>query len=514
MNYTISGITLDNQQQKIAVANDNHILVVAGAGSGKTLTIIGKIHNLLYEQKIDYKDILCISFTNAASSNLKNKLLKEFNKDIEVYTFHKLALNIIKKYNIKYRIADEDTLLNIIYEFIFIDLLNNSFFMKLILFYFEKLNKKNSIKESYLNFLDTNIKDIELFIKLIHTFLKLFKCNNYDIKDFKIFLKKIKMTLNLKKYKKQKIFLIISLNIYIKYQKYLDEKSQIDFDDMLIKATTLIKENKKMLNYKYIIIDEYQDTSLIRFKLISEIINNTHAKLMVVGDDFQSIYRFTGCNINLFINFNKYFKDAKILKIENTYRNSQELINIAGKFVMKNKYQLKKNLKSNKHLNKPIKIIFYKNFINTFIKIINMIYEINKNRILILGRNNNDINIIINNRDFIKKENKILYKKNPNIDLYFMTVHKSKGLEEENVIIINLNDSILGFPNKIKDDKIIRLVNDSFEHISFSEERRLFYVALTRTKNYCYILTKKNNESIFVKELIKHHKKNIEIIDT
>ena len=97
--------------------------------------------------------------------------------------------------------------------------------------------------------------------------------------------------------------------------------------------------------------------------------------------------------------------------------------------------------------------------------------------------------------------NKLIYKKNSNINIYFMTVHKSKGLEEENVIIINLENKFLGFPNQIKDDKILRLVSKQFEKYPYSEERRLFYVALTRTKNYTYLLTPKNNKSIFISEI-------------
>ena len=130
---------------------------------------------------------------------------------------------------------------------------------------------------------------------------------------------------------------------------------------------------------------------------------------MVVGDDFQSIYKFTGCNIDLFVNFKSFFNEATIYKIENTYRNSQELIKIAGDFVMKNKFQIKKNLKSNKCLDKPIKIIYYTNFINSFIKIIEDLYKNYKEKILILGRNNNDINKIINNKYFYKENDRIIY---------------------------------------------------------------------------------------------------------
>lgn len=511
MNYKVCGNTLDKQQQEIAEDKSNHILVVAGAGSGKTLTIIGKIYNLINVEKINYKDILCISFTKASSESLKDKLFKEFKKNIEVYTFHKLSLNILKKCNKKYSISGEDTLILIIHEFLFVDVLNNTLFMKMILKYFNiKSNKKNIINK-YNYFLNNN-KNISIFINLIHTFLKLFKCNDYKLKDFNQFLKKIKYTLNLKSYKKKKIYLIIALNIYIKYQTYLDKNNEIDFDDMIIKTTHFLKVLNIKLNYKYIIIDEYQDTSLVRFNLVKEIINNTNSKLMVVGDDFQSIYRFTGCDLKLFLNFNHFFKDAKILKIENTYRNSQELIKIAGDFVMKNRCQIKKNLKSNKKLTKPIKIVYYKNFINAFIKIINHIYNLSKEPILILGRNNNDINMIIKSNNFNLKDNKIIYKQNKDIDMYYMTVHKSKGLEEENVIIINLIDNLLGFPSKIEDDKILKLINKSKEKIPFSEERRLFYVALTRTKNYVYLLSLKNKESIFIKELASNFKNEIEVI--
>ena len=99
------------------------------------------------------------------------------------------------------------------------------------------------------------------------------------------------------------------------------------------------------------------------------------------------------------------------------------------------------------------------------------------------------------------------------MNLRYLTVHRSKGLEADNVIVINMNNDKLGFPSQIEEDKILRLVNNSKEKYLYEEERRLFYVALTRTKNNVYLLTQKNKESIFIKELEKEHKKNIEIIN-
>lgn len=232
---------------------------------------------------------------------------------------------------------------------------------------------------------------------------------------------------------------------------------------------------------------------------------------MVVGDDFQSIYRFTGCDLSLFINFTHYFKDAKIMKIQNTYRNSQELIKVAGDFVMKNKKQISKKLRSSKKLEKPIQIIYYHNLKKSFQDLVVKIYQNTHKPILVLGRNNKDIGFVLNREFQLKKDGKIMYKLDTNIELYYLTVHKSKGLEEENVIIINLVDSYLGFPNQIKDEKVLRFVCRNNEKYSFSEERRLFYVALTRTKNYVYLLVPYKSPSIFIKELERDYAKMLTI---
>lgn len=326
------------------------------------------------------------------------------------------------------------------------------------------------------------------------------KCNNYNLSDFLIFLSKIKKTLNYRKYRQEKTLLTMILNCFIKYQTYLIENNEIDFDDMIIKATKLVTESHFLKNIKYIIIDEYQDTSLIRFNLIKEIIKKNNSKLMVVGDDYQSIYKFTGCNLSLFLNFSTYFPDAKIMKLEQTYRNSQQLIEIAGKFIMKNKYQIKKELYSKKNLKNPIKIINYHDIQKSFLQIIKELSNNINQKILVLGRNNFDINDILNNEIKLKQD-KLIIKNYETLDITYMTIHKSKGLESDNVILLNLRQEITGFPSQIKDSQLFRLINKK-DIYPYSEERRLFYVALTRTKNYVYLLTPNKNPSIFIQELI------------
>ena len=296
-------------------------------------------------------------------------------------------------------------------------------------------------------------------------------------------------------------------NIYILYEKELKKEKALDFNDMINKSLNALKMNGIQKKWKYIIIDEYQDTSLTKFYLINEIKKITKAKLLAVGDDFQSIYRFTGCNLNIFLNFTSYFSYAKIFQIINTYRNPQELIDIAGKFVMKNKLQQKKNLHSSKHLENPIVLYYKDNKVKALKEILTILNKQNCNDILVLGRNNNDINNYVDNL-FQKKDNFFSYN---NIRFRYLTIHKSKGLESETVILINMEDTPLGMPTKIKNEKILKYVNNTQDYFPYEEERRLFYVALTRTKNKVYIICPYQKESIFIKELRKN-KKNIEII--
>lgn len=484
----LGNFELDEQQKEIVLDESENLLVIAGAGSGKTLTIIAKIKYLVENKNINPNEILCISFTKEATISLKNKIEKEINQKIDVYTFHKLSLNIL---NNKYNISDENMLDMIIDEFFKIDVFNSKIVFNKLLKY---LNLKN--RRQYDEFIIYNKKELEQLQKLVKIFIKLFKTNNYQLEDFIKFKRKI-ISFNIVRYMKEKDLLILILNIYLKYETYLKDNDEIDFDDMLIKAIEKLTIYKKT---KYIIIDEYQDTSFLRFKLIQKLKKITGSKLVVVGDDFQSIYRFTGCDIDLFLNFRKYFKNAKILKIEKTYRNSNELIKIAGSFVMKNKNQIRKNLKSDKKIDFPVNIVYYNDKKIVLEKLIEHIYNETKLPILVLGRNNKDIYEYVNLDNFEIKNDNIIYKSNLNIKIRYLTVHKSKGLEEENVIVLNMIDKIDGFPNKMKDDRILRLVT-KYEKYKFAEERRLFYVALTRTRNKVYLLTEKNKESIFIKEL-------------
>jgi DNA helicase-4 len=289
-----------------------------------------------------------------------------------------------------------------------------------------------------------------------------------------------------------------------------------------------LKEANIGVDYNYIIIDEYQDISMQRYNLTKRISDLFEAKIMAVGDDWQSIFGFAGSEISLFTEFSKYLDGAKKIPIVNTYRNSQELIDIAGEFIQKNKHQIEKQLKSIKHLINPVEIYVYddtKPFVADYTKpiaisnIIEQIYSDNpEGTILLMGRYKNDINTIIKS-DMFAKENKekIICKQVPNANIEFLTIHSSKGLGYDNCILINASNEQYGFPSLIEDEPIIKLIKPKFnEEIDYPEERRLFYVALTRTKNKLYVVSPVSHVSSFVKEIKDYenvilHEKTVEV---
>jgi len=346
--------------------------------------------------------------------------------------------------------------------------------------------------------------------KLIESFIHLSKSRRLYNSLLTDLVSDSNLTKNRFLLERQKLFLQFVLPIIAKYDKTLKERNEIDFNDMINHATDIIKENKNPYKYQYIIVDEYQDISYARFNLIKEIRDLCGSRLVCVGDDWQSIYRFAGSDISLFSNFEKYVNKSEKLLIENTYRNSQALINISSKFIQKNPKQIKKTPKSRKEsITDPVKFVYYKeeSIEETFINEIQLlINKYGKHKILVLGRHSFDIDDFIklstNNRiKYIERSDKLIVQGFEDVEIKYITVHKSKGLEADNVIILNLKNDLLGFPNKMSDDPILSLLLSDNEDYLFAEERRLFYVALTRTKNEV-VLFIPSQISLFANELL------------
>ena len=367
---------------------------------------------------------------------------------------------------------------------------------------------------------------IRKLVNLICRFISNFKVNGYKQDDFN---RMYHSTQNVR----SRLFLDICADCYLEYERWLKENKAVDFEDLINESARIlneVKEMKQKLNFRYIIVDEYQDISRQRFDLTKALSEVTDAKIIAVGDDWQSIYAFSGSDITLFTKFAEKMGYAKMLKIVKTYRNSQEVIDIAGNFIQKNKEQIPKRLISPKRINDPVIIYTYDSkykaksadrrsgtnyamakAVETALDQL-IAYKKQEHKdsgpILLLGRFNFDGDLLERSGlfEYQRHGDKIKSVKHPGLDITFMTAHSSKGLGYDDVIIVNGKNETYGFPSKIEDDPVLSFVIKGDRSIDYAEERRLFYVAMTRTKNRVFVVAPEQNPSEFLLEIKKDYK--------
>ena len=367
---------------------------------------------------------------------------------------------------------------------------------------------------------------IRKLLNLVCRFISNFKVNGYQVEEFN---RMYHSTQNVR----SRLFLDICNDCYLEYERWLKENKAVDFEDMINESARILREVKEMkqkLDFKYIIVDEYQDISKQRFDLTTALSEVTDAKIIAVGDDWQSIYAFSGSDISLFTKFEEKMGYAKLLKIVKTYRNAQEVIDIAGNFIQQNKEQIPKRLVSPKKIEEPVLIYTYdstykrpndnrrsgSNYALSYAveTALGQLLAYKKKEkkepgnILLLGRYGFDGDHLERSGlfEFVSRSGKLKSVKYPHLDITFMTAHSSKGLGFDDVIIVNGKNEAYGFPSKIEDDPVLGFVIKGDRSIDYAEERRLFYVAMTRTKNRVFFIAPEQNPSEFLLELKRDYK--------
>ena len=331
---------------------------------------------------------------------------------------------------------------------------------------------------------------VDRFTKLTIQFLNHFKSNKYNIDT-------ITKRIGLFDFR-EKAFLEIFENIFIEYENKKNEFSCIDFYDMINDAIDIIKKGFYRPEYKYILIDEFQDISSSRSELIKSLCEKIDDSILtVVGDDWQSINRFAGSDISIIKNFKNHFGVSETIFLDNTFRFDNNVSKVATNFITKNPSQIKKSIKTFKTSNSPSIYIYRsskgeENYISRILTFLEKKVD-KKKEILILGRFN-----YLRPDNLIELQNRYKNK----FSIKFMSVHGSKGLGADFVILLGVDKGKMGFPCEIEDDPILDIVMSQKENFHFSEERRLFYVALTRTKEKLFIVCDIHNGSEFIKEIV------------
>ncbi|MCF2682492.1 DNA helicase PcrA [Faecalicatena contorta] len=302
--------TLNEQQKEAVLHTEGPLLILAGAGSGKTRVLTHRIAYLIEEKGVNPWNILAITFTNKAAGEMRervDRLVGYGSESIWVSTFHSMCVRILRRhigllgYDTNFTIYDTDD---------------------------QKTLMKDVCK---LLQVDTKIyKERALMAAISHAKEELITPEEFRLQAEG-------------DYSRRKI-----AEVYEEYEKQLKANNALDFDDLLVKTVQLFQTQKDVLEYyqerfRYIMVDEYQDTNTVQFRLI-QLLASRYRNLCVVGDDDQSIYKFRGANIKNILNFEQEFEDAKVIKLEQNYRSTGNILNAANAVIRNNRGRKDKTL--------------------------------------------------------------------------------------------------------------------------------------------------------------------------
>jgi len=306
------------------------------------------------------------------------------------------------------------------------------------------------------------------------------------------------------------MFLGLVERLWSRWEERLRAESVIDYEDMINLAADCIEQGRWASPYELVMVDEFQDASQARARLVAELVKQPDRHLFVVGDDWQSVNRFAGADLSVMTAFEARFGRTSTLKLETTFRCPQSLCDISSRFVQKNPRQLRKAVRSAQaDFAEPLRIISVLEESDTRSAVEAVLSRISDDHndgcrkavVFLLGRYREDERYMPEMHDAAR------------FDVQFITVHASKGLEADHIIVPKLTNEMLGFPSKMVDDPVLTLAIPEGDGFDFSEERRLLYVALTRARKSVTLVTVTGKESAFITELVRDHEIQVQNID-
>jgi len=292
--------------------------------------------------------------------------------------------------------------------------------------------------------------------------------------------------------------------VYLTYEATLAERGEIDFADMISRAAEHVSSGRFPSPYTHIMVDEFQDISPMRAKLVQALLRQRpEAMLFTVGDDWQSIYRFTGSDLRYTTRFAEIFGPTAVTALDLTFRFNDKLGEVASKFVLKNPVQVRKELSSLRTQDEAavsmVAAPSTRAGLDTALEAISLRAEgtaQDRSTVLVLGR------FTFTLTEFASAEYRSRVRRlHPGLDVRFMTAHGSKGKEADYVVILDVSQGRYGFPSERPTEPALEFLLPEAERFRFAEERRLFYVALTRARHRTYVLYDPAKPSRFVTEL-------------
>lgn len=345
------------------------------------------------------------------------------------------------------------------------------------------------------------LKQVDDFSKLLGTFLRKFKSGGYSLQDCETKSDRMKLG------KRARAFLDVFAPVFEEYQKRLE--GRIDFEDMILRAARYAEDGRYVSPFRHILVDEFQDISQSRARLVKALkAQHPDVRIFAVGDDWQSIFRFAGSDIHLMRHFGREFGGRfdgeagvhRTVDLGRTFRSVDQIAFAARTFVLRNPAQIDKKIVPAGTATEPaIRVVSVSKSedegkLNEVLATLSAAaaLEAKPATVLLLGRYR-----------FNEPDMPGLRRRFPRLKIDFKTIHASKGLEADHVVLLNADSGRMGFPSEIVDDPLLSLVSPEEEPFQNAEERRVMYVAMTRARHTLTILASNARPSSFVTELRK-----------
>jgi len=339
-------------------------------------------------------------------------------------------------------------------------------------------------------------KEVRDFIQQVNRIIDMIKVENLSLKA--VYAKSQR-----DQHERVRDFYTLAMPLIKHYIQHCTNKSHLDFNDLIAKTIQLFQNRpaitqKFQKQFHYILVDEFQDVNTLQVDLIKRLLT-TENQLLCVGDDWQSIYGFRGSDVKYIINFKRHFKPAEIIKLNLNYRSTESIVGASNEVIKHNKHKITKHIESSKKSSSKIYAFVGKNLEE------NIAFSIQQ------------IRHLQNEEGYTKEDILFLYRRSKMFSPYFKrfreegvfasykTIHAAKGLEAKAVFVLGLTEGYGGFPDIWMEDRIFQVIKSTDHNLLLEEERRLFYVAITRAKDLLFLLTEKGNESSFLKEIPENY---------